>query len=104
MVDFNGLYNQPKIEYASFENDNFVSGSSPAVIDVFDYFARDIHNGEIRNDGPGNIRIELSSNGVDYGGILTLMENEKIDLTTFKPRKIRITHTGTDSSYRSWFW
>ena len=104
MVDFTGLYNQPQIDYKSYEDSSFVSGDSPVVLDIYTDIGRDIYNGEIYCDGDGDILIEHSYNGTGYGDQITLKKDEILDIKTIKVRKVRISHSGTDSAYRCRFW
>lgn len=103
-MDYDSLYKKPVIKYSSFEDSSFAAGDSPVVLDIYAALTRDIYNGEIMCDGPGDIYIEISSDGTVYGDITTAKENEIADLIQHKIRKVRITHTGTNSAYRARFW
>ncbi len=103
-MDINSLYKQPVVKYSSFEDSSFIASDSPVILDVYTALARDIYNGEINCDGAGDIEIEISADGTTYGNATTLKANETADLTQYKIRKVKITHTGTDSSYRCRFW
>ena len=90
-MDYDSLYKKPVIKYSSFEDSSFAAGDSPVVLDIYAALTRDIY-------------IEISSDGTVYGDITTAKENEIADLIQHKIRKVRITHTGTNSAYRARFW
>ena len=75
----------------SYEDTNFTSGESPAVLDVFTDLGRIGLKGYFINDGPGDLTIEISSNGSTYGGLHTLHGSEQMDLSDLNVKKIRIT-------------
>jgi len=83
----------------SYEDTSFVSGDSPAVLDVYTDLGRIGHDGYIINDGTGNFTVEVSFDGTTYGGLHTIKNGEILKLTGLTVRKIRITHVA-DSSYR----
>jgi len=83
----------------SYEDTSFVSGDSPAVCDVNGDLGRNGHDGYIINDGPGDIQVEISDNGTDYGGVHTLKAGERISLTRLDVNRIRLTWV-SDSAYR----
>ena len=81
------------------EDANFVAGDSPKIIDVTTEISS--NNGFLclKNDGPGDILLSLSLDGTTYG------DDIRIKSTEYKQcglpiKKIKITHTGTDSAYR----
>lgn len=84
----------------SYEDASFVTGSSPAVLDVYTDLGREAHDGYIRCDGSGNIKVELSSDGTNYGGQHTLKNGELLGISGLTVRKIRLTWV-TDSAYRA---
>ena len=86
--------------YKSYENSNFVSGDSPAIYDINTDLGHNARDGNIICDGSGNIIINISHNGVDYGDDIPMKKNEKINLKPLNVNKIKITHSGTDSAYR----
>lgn len=77
---------------ASYEDTNFTSGESPAVIDFFTDTNRIAHEGTFINDGPGDILVEFSDNGTTYGGQHTLHGGDVLDLSNMKIKRIRITY------------
>lgn len=83
----------------SYEDTSFVTGDSPVVLDVFTDIGRIGHTGYIVNDGAGNILVEISSNGSDYGGQHTLKVGEILNLDNLKIKKMRLTWV-SDSAYR----
>ena len=84
----------------SYEDTSFVTGDSPAVLDVYTDLGRNGHDGYISNDGSGNFRVEISTDGTNYGGLHTLKNGEILELAGLKKRKKRITWVA-DSSYRA---
>lgn len=84
----------------SYEDSSFVTGDSPAVLDVFTDLGRFGHKGQFINDGPGKIRVEISADGTTYGGIHTLGEGDTLVLDDLKINKLRLTWQ-QDTSYRA---
>jgi hypothetical protein len=89
----------PKGRSVSYESTSFAVGDSPAVLDVNSDLGRDGRDGYIANDGAGDIKVEISDDGNNYGGIHTLKEDEVLKLENVSIAKIRLTHVN-DSSYR----
>lgn len=83
----------------SYEDSAFVTGDSPAILDVFTDLGRIGHEGYIINDGPGDIVFETSFDGVNYGGLHTLNEGEVCSFSNLKIKKIRLTWVD-NSAYR----
>lgn len=84
----------------SYEDSDFVTGDSPIVFDVFTDLGRIGHKGYIVNDGPGEIKLENSSDGTVYGGQHTIKEGEVFVLDDLKIKKLRLTWVN-DSAYRA---
>lgn len=84
----------------SYEDTNFTSADSPAVLNVETDLGRPGIRGYIVNDGPGDILVEFSFDGSAYGGQHTLRGEDILTLDDLKVRKIRLTYVD-DSSYRS---
>ncbi len=84
----------------SYEDPDFVEGDSPIVLDVYTDLGRLGHEGYILNDGAGNLLIEISVNGTNYGGSHTLKWGEQLNLSNLKINRIRLTWQ-EDSSYRA---
>lgn len=92
----------PADKWLASEDSSFVSGDSPVVVDLY---AEDIHpfpvaEGYIACDGAGNILVEIAQQGTDYGTQFTMQNGEVVSWGNSRVGKIRITHSGTDSSYR----
>jgi len=83
----------------SYEDASFVTGDSPVVLDVYSDLGRVGHEGYILNDGAGNILVELSTDGVNYGGSHMLKWGERLSLDNLKINRIRLTWQ-ENSSYR----
>lgn len=74
-----------------YEDTNFTSGDSPAVLDIQTDLGRIATVGHFHNTGPGDILIEVSFNGSVYGGQYTLSGGEQMTFTDETIAKIRIT-------------
>ena len=83
-----------------YEDTSFVSGDSPATHDVNTDLGRNAKIGYITCDGPGDILIEISDDGTNFGSQHTLKVEDTINFEGINVDTIRITHSGTDSSYR----
>ena len=83
----------------SYEDPSFVTGDSPIVLDVNTDLGRNGRDGYIAVDGVGNITVEISDDGADYGGIHTVKAGEILELNGVDIDKIRITWV-SNSSYR----
>lgn len=97
-------YDSPKDDYKSYTDTSFVSGDSPASLNVFTDLGRNTYNGEITNDGPGLIDVYLSSDGTTFGDSLALNSGEILDITTHRINEIIISYNSEDSAYRARFW
>lgn len=82
-----------------YEDTSFVTGESPRVLDVNTDLGRNSVDGYIINDGTGNILVEFSDNGTNYGGQHTLQKGEVIDLKNLNIDSIRLIWV-SNSSYR----
>lgn len=87
-----------KLTYA-YEDTLFETGDSPRVLDVSTDLGRTSIDGYIVNDGTGDIKIELSNDGTNYGGQHTLQCGDKLILTGITVSKIRLTWV-SDTGYR----
>ena len=83
----------------AYEDTSFVTGDSPVVLDFEGDTGRRSKAGWFINDGDGDIKVELSRDGLVYGDQFTTMLGEIIDFAGVGISKIRLTHT-TDSAYR----
>lgn len=75
----------------SYEDTNFTTGESPAVMDVFTDIGRNGYTGYFTNDGPGDMQIEFSNDGTTYGGAHTLRGGDIMTLQNLNIAKIRLT-------------
>ena len=83
----------------SYEDTNFTTGESPAVMDVFGTLGRNAYEGYFDNTGPGDILIEFSNDGTTYGGQHTLRGGDIMTLQNLNIAKIRLTFVDP-SEYR----
>lgn len=81
------------------EDTSFVSGDSPATLDINTFLGRDAFFWEIINDGPGSFTIALSNDGSIFGDEATVNQQEIYRLPNISVDSIRITHV-SDSAYR----
>jgi len=86
--------------YKKYEDSSFTAEESPKILDIKTDLGRIGTSGYIACDGTGDILVEFSTNGTDYGDQFTLKDNEILDLEKFRINKIRITHSGSNSAYR----
>jgi len=89
----------------SYEDASFVSGDSPTVLPVatslrIDNHEVNGHDGYFYNDGEGDIKVEISYNGTEYGGQHTIKPGEILILTGLNINKLRLTWV-SDTSYRA---
>lgn len=84
----------------AYEDTSFVTGDSPIVLAVNTDLGRNGHEGYFTNDGPGDIKVEISADGTTYGGQHTLRGGEILDLDNLKINKIRVTWV-QNSAYRA---
>ena len=82
------------------EDTSFVAGDSPATLDVNATLRRNANQGHIINDGAGDFTVQISVDGTNYGTAFTMKAGEVYDLAGENVDSIRITHGGTNSSYR----
>lgn len=81
------------------EDTDFVSGDSPATLDINTFLGRNCFFWEIINDGPGSFTVALSNNGSSFGNEATVKQQEIYRLPNISVDSIRITHI-SDSAYR----
>jgi len=84
------------------EDTNFVSGDSPVTITIYTDTLHEfpLVEGYIACDGTGNLLVEVAQYPNLFGDQFTIKAGEVITLGGSRVGQIRITHTGTDSSYR----
>jgi hypothetical protein len=83
----------------SYEDTNFVTGDSPVTIDFNADAGRNSKEGWVTCDGPGNILVAFSRDGITFGDDWTVKAGESTNLTNFDVDTLRITWV-TDSAYR----
>lgn len=92
-----GVYN---FDNQTYEDASFVSGDSPTTHDFNADAGRNAVDGYIVCDGPGDIQVDISRDGITYGDKWTMKAGELVNLTHFNVDKIRITYVSADSVYR----
>ena len=83
----------------TYEDTSFVVGDSPAVHDFYADTDRWAIDGWVICDGPGDIQVDYTRDGITYGDKFTMKEGETVDLLRLDIKKIRVTHVD-DSAYR----
>lgn len=83
----------------SYEDTNFVVGDSPVTIDFNADAGRNSKQGWVTCDGPGDIKVAFSRDGITYGDNWTVKAGESTNLTSFDVDSLRITWVA-DSAYR----
>jgi len=82
-----------------FEDTSFVTGDSPATLDINAALGRNATSGYIVNDGAGNFTVSFSTDGVAFGDEITMKKNEVLNWDNQSVDTIRITWV-SDSAYR----
>jgi len=94
--------------YKVYQDDNFTSADSPAVLDISTDLATISGNGEkqygnslgITNTGKYDIAVEISMDGTTYGESQTLSSKSTDNINSAGVKKLRITHQGNDTGYQ----
>jgi len=82
-----------------FEDTSFVTGDSPATLDINTALGRNATEGYIVNDGAGNFTVAFSTDGSAFGDAITMKANEVLKFENISVDSIRITWIA-DSAYR----
>lgn len=77
---------------ATFEDDNFVAGESPAILDINTALGQNGREFSVRNDGAGDFTVAISNDGVAFGDELLVQNGEIYSLASISVDTIRITH------------
>jgi len=83
-----------------YEDTDFVSGDSPVTLDFNTDLGFNSTNGYIVNDGVGDFTFAYSIDGSAFSEEIRLTDTDSWLWDAEDFDRIRITHTGTDSSYR----
>ncbi len=83
----------------TYEDTSFVEGETPVTHNFFGDMGKYAIDGYIICDGPGDIQVDFTRNGVDYGSKFTMKVGERVSLLRLDIKKIRITWV-SDSAYR----
>ena len=82
------------------EDANFIAGDSPRVIDIAGTLGYNANTGYVRVDGSGDLLVEISHTGAGYLTQFTLKNGDNFSLSGLEVARIRLTHSGTNTSYR----
>lgn len=103
-MTFQTDFEQPKDRYFAAEDLDFQAGDSPVVLDINATLGVPSIDGRMvaksTAGNTGNVLVEISTDGTNYGDQFTLFYLETFPLSGYSIKKIRFTHTGTDSGYR----
>lgn len=97
--DAEGNILKPTGNSVFFEDDNFISGDSPVMLNLNTALGRNAVEGSVINDGPGDLTVEFSNDGESFGDEIRTETQEQIDFDEHSVHTIRITHVA-DSAYR----
>ena len=84
----------------TYEDTSFEVGDSPVTHDFYSDTGRYASDGWITCDGPGNIQVDYTRDGITYGDKWTMKKGESVDLLRLDIKKIRITYVSATSGYR----
>lgn len=82
-----------------FEDTSFVTGDSPATLDLTAALGRNANGFLIINDGPGNFTYAFSIDGSNFGDEITMKNNEWKLYSNMSIDSVRITWVA-DSAFR----
>lgn len=84
----------------TYEDSSFATGDSPATHDFYGDMGKYAVDGYIICDGAGDIQVDFTRNGLDYGAKWTMKKGERVNLLRLDIKKIRVTWVTADSAYR----
>jgi len=90
----------PGTGYYATGDTSFIAGDSPVTLDINASLSRNAVLGYLTCDGSGNILVEISEDGTTFGTQFTMKSGDSFSLGQLNIDKLRIAHSGTDSSYR----
>lgn len=93
------LYLQPKTVYYATDDTSFVTGDSPVTLDVKTALGKVGNSGYVICDGAGDILVQISHDGTNYGNSIRLKNGDELDLKALSVNKIKIIWE-SNSSYR----
>jgi hypothetical protein len=96
-------YERPKKKVKPYSDSNFTAADSPVTLNVFTDLGAICYVGELNNDGTGDLLIGLSSDGINFDDNFELKAGETWEVNGYALIKLKITHSGTNSSYRARF-
>ena len=83
-----------------FEDTSFVTGDSPATVDINTALGRNASYVQVINDGPGNFTMAASNDGAAFGDEITIKASDPpFVLEDLDIDSVRITWV-SDSAYR----
>jgi hypothetical protein len=87
----------------TYTDASFILGDSPVIHDVNTGLGRNGTAGVIENYGTGNVQVEISDNGVNWGDPFVVRAGKTFDLQGLNIDSIRMTWI-TDTSYQIVVW
>ncbi len=92
----------PGAGYAAGDDPSFVTGDSPAIIDLNAALSRNANLGHFTNTGPGDISVKISEDGTPtFGDAILLKNGDKISLDGANVDQLEVTWVADSSFY--WF-
>jgi len=85
----------------SYEKTSFTAAMSPLTLDFYaDFSNAPASKGYITIDGVGDLLVAYDLDGLGFGSNTTLKRGDTINFDGLSIRKLRLTHSGTDTAYR----
>ncbi len=91
-----GVY---KFDNKVYEDVSFIEGDSPQAHDMNADTGRNAVDGYIIVDGPGDVQVDISRDGINFGDKFTMKKGERVNLLHLDIDKIRVTWV-SNSAYR----
>ncbi len=86
---------------AFFQDENFTAADSPVTLNINAALGEDATTAVLICDGPGDISVQISDDGVKFNTIpLLIRSQETITISSINLKLAKLTHTGSDSGYR----
>jgi len=76
-------------------SEGVLTAGQPVELDIRSYLGFNAHTGTVVNKGPGNLYVQISSDGTNYSDVITIEEFRAISLNREDVYKIKLD-TDTD--------
>jgi len=77
-----------------------VTAGTPVLLSVYTDLGHNAGNGYVINDGPGDLEVDISNDGLAFETDITVKEDETISLEGLSVHTLRIDATEDDTEYR----